>query len=123
MSAQKERRRLSFPAAELPPGSGKVVLAGRREIFVVNNGESLYAVFNRCPHERAPLDRGFLGGTNLPTQTVGEYVFGLDQRVLRCPWHGYEFDLENGHCLADPERFRIATYEVVREGEEIAVYV
>ena len=35
--------------------------------------------------------------------------------MLRCPWHQYEYDLETGRCLADPERLRVRTYRVVEE--------
>jgi nitrite reductase/ring-hydroxylating ferredoxin subunit len=112
---------MAFAASELPPGSRKVVKAGKREIVVLNVGDRLFAVYNRCPHQRAPLDAGSVGGTHLPSP-VGEYEFGKENEVLRCPWHHYEFDLETGRCLADPKRLRIATYEARREGEEIAVY-
>jgi nitrite reductase (NADH) small subunit len=123
MSSVRTRQRHAFPASELPPGTRKVIVAGRREIVVLNVGDGgLYAVFNRCPHQQAPLDAGPLGGTQLPSP-VGEYRFGMQDQVLRCPWHHYEFDLQTGRCLADPKRFRVATYEVHHEGEEIAVYV
>jgi 3-phenylpropionate/trans-cinnamate dioxygenase ferredoxin subunit len=98
------------------------VTSGRREIAVFNVGGALYAVKNRCPHQQAPLLAGPIGGTRLPSK-VGEYCYGMHNRVLRCPWHAYEFDLENGRSLAEPDRFRVATYEVKLEGDEIAVYV
>jgi nitrite reductase/ring-hydroxylating ferredoxin subunit len=31
--------------------------------------------------------------------------------VLRCPWHGWEFDLENGGCL-DDAAIHVAVYPV-----------
>ena len=31
----------------------------------------------------------------LPSAT-GEVEYGLQGRILRCPWHGYEFDLAAG---------------------------
>jgi nitrite reductase (NADH) small subunit len=118
-----ERQRVAFSKDELPDGSRKVIAVGRREIVVVNGGGRLFAVFNRCPHQQAPLSAGALTGAMLPTTTVGDYAWGLDGGVLRCPWHKYEFDLSSGRCLADPERYRVATYEVREEGDEIAVYV
>ena len=89
----------------------------------MNGDGALFAVFNRCPHQQAPLSKGSLTGAVLPTSIVGERKYGLELGVLRCPWHKYEFDLTTGRCLADPERLRIATYEVREEGDEIAVYV
>jgi 3-phenylpropionate/trans-cinnamate dioxygenase ferredoxin subunit len=122
VSPTRTRRRVAFAAAELPPGSRKVVTVGKREIVVLNVEDRLFAIYNRCPHQRAPLDAGPLGGTNLPSP-VGEYRFGKQGQILRCPWHHYEFDLETGRCVADPARLRVATYEAKLEGDEIAVYV
>jgi 3-phenylpropionate/trans-cinnamate dioxygenase ferredoxin subunit len=99
-----------------------VVVVGRREIVVVNTGEGLHALFNRCPHQQAQLSRGRL--SRAPAAgPVGEMRFDRDLRVLRCPWHHYEFDLTTGRCLADPERFRIAVYQVCEEEDAFAVYV
>ena len=35
--------------------------------------------------------------------------------MLRCPWHGWEFDIRNGQSWFDPKRFRIRSYPVVVE--------
>jgi 3-phenylpropionate/trans-cinnamate dioxygenase ferredoxin subunit len=98
------------------------VLLGRREIAVFNSGEKLYAVFNRCPHQQAPLATDPLTGTIVPADRVGAFEYGLENCIVRCPWHRYEFDVRTGACLSDPRRFRIATYEARLEGEEIAIY-
>jgi nitrite reductase/ring-hydroxylating ferredoxin subunit len=34
---------------------------------------------------------------------VYEYKYGRESEILRCPWHGWEFDLLNGEHLVDPE--------------------
>jgi 3-phenylpropionate/trans-cinnamate dioxygenase ferredoxin subunit len=119
------KSRHAFPKSELPPGRRRVVTVGRREIVVVNSNGALYAVFNRCPHQQAPLDRGIVSGATVqPADApVGTFAYAFEGRILRCPWHHYEFDLDNGSCLADPARMRIAVYEVREEGEEIALYV
>jgi 3-phenylpropionate/trans-cinnamate dioxygenase ferredoxin subunit len=106
---------------ELPPGGRTVITAGRREIAVFNSGGTYYAVFNRCPHHQAPLHRGPIGGTSLPGTELGEREYGLEGRVLRCPWHHYEFDLADGRCLADPDRLRVRTYPVTVDGDDIVI--
>lgn len=111
---------MSFPKTELPAGGRRLVMLGPREVAVFNVDGTLYALFNRCAHHQAPLIAGELGGTNVRSD-AGQLVRGLDGRVLRCPWHHYEFDLATGRCIADT-RLRVATYEVHEEGEEIAVY-
>jgi nitrite reductase (NADH) small subunit len=40
------------------------------------------------------------------------------RRTLRCPWHGWEFDLDTGVCLDEPS-LRTAVYPVRVEGGRI----
>ena len=41
----------------------------------------------------------------LPSQPhVYTYSGDEDHRVLRCPWHGYEFRLSDGTSITDPKR-------------------
>lgn len=121
MSATSTRPRVAFPRDELPEGARKVITLGRREVLVVNERGSLHALYNRCPHRRAPLHAGQIRSARRVTG-VGEMAYDPQNRVLLCPWHRYEFELETGRCPADPRKLRVATYEVVVEGDEIAVY-
>jgi nitrite reductase (NADH) small subunit len=118
----RTRQRVLIPKAELAPGERKVVTVRRREIVVMNDGGTPYALFNRCPHQQAPLSPGRLAGTS-ETAPVGTFSFDPDHRVLRCPWHHYEYELTSGRCPADPGRYRVATYEVEEEGENFVVLV
>jgi nitrite reductase/ring-hydroxylating ferredoxin subunit len=115
------RRRVSFPKAELDRDGRKVVRVGRREILVVDDRGTPRALFNRCPHRQATLTAGPLRSAR-PPAGVGGMAYDRERQVLLCPWHRYEFDLESGRCPADPQRLRVATYEVHVEGDEIAVY-
>jgi nitrite reductase/ring-hydroxylating ferredoxin subunit len=96
-------------AHELPPGARRVVRAGGRDIAVFNVDGRLYALRDTCPHQGARLSAGAIGGTMLPS-APHEYVYGLEGRVIRCPWHKFEFDLESGRSLHDPEGMRVTTY-------------
>jgi nitrite reductase/ring-hydroxylating ferredoxin subunit len=87
---------------EIPPGGRKIVSVGRIEIGLFNVGGEIRAYRNACPHAGAPVCLGRVTGTSLPSQ-VYEYVYGREGRVLRCPWHGWEFDLLTGEHLVDPE--------------------
>jgi nitrite reductase/ring-hydroxylating ferredoxin subunit len=42
--------------------------------------------------------------------------------ILRCAWHGWEFDIETGQALADP-RVRARTYRVTIEHDDIVVHL
>ena len=43
-----------------------------------------------------------------------------ERRVLHCPWHGWEFDLESGRCPED-DRMRVAVYPVRVEDGRVLV--
>jgi hypothetical protein len=39
--------------------------------------------------------------------------------LLRCPWHGWEFDMRNGQSYFDPQRVKVRSYPVVVESGEV----
>lgn len=107
---------------EIPVGGRKIVDVAGRSIGVFNVDGTYYAVRNLCPHQQAPLCEGRVTGTTLPSPP-GEYRLGLAGRVLRCPWHAWEFDLATGRSLFDPQRCRVRSYEVSVEGVGVETYV
>jgi 3-phenylpropionate/trans-cinnamate dioxygenase ferredoxin subunit len=106
---------------EIGPGQRKIIEVEGVSLGVFNVGGTFYALRNRCPHQGAPLCRGSLKGTALPS-VPGEYVWAREGEILRCPWHGWEFDVTNGRSLFNPHRVRVRAYEVTVEspapGEE-----
>ncbi len=90
--------RVACSLDELPPGSRRIVKIQGREIGLFNVDGRIYAVRNSCPHRAAPLGLGRLSGTTLPSSPY-EYRYGREGLVLRCPWHGWEFDLVTGEPL------------------------
>ncbi|MEM7115404.1 MAG: Rieske (2Fe-2S) protein [Chloroflexota bacterium] len=114
MGREKTRREICSLEA-LPPGERKIVEVGRRSIGIFNVGGSLYAIRNRCPHQGAELCRGTVGGTMLPTDTPGAYNYAFDGRILRCPWHFWEFDITTGEMIFVPEPQRVKRYDVFVE--------
>ena len=103
------------PATELPPGERRAFEVDRRSICVLNSGGRFYAVRNRCPHQGAQLCHGGLGGTMLPSEPH-QLVYGLEGKVLRCAWHAWEFDLDTGRSLFDPDGKRVKTYPAGVDG-------
>lgn len=97
------------PAEQLPPGSRKIVDVGGRSIGVFNVGGKLFAIRNSCPHQGAPLCEGTIGGTMLPSDPH-KYVYGLENRLLRCPWHGWEIDILTGRPKWNGGSGRARTY-------------
>ena len=89
---------------------------------MLNVDGRLFAIRNVCPHQGAPLCTGVVGGTMLPS-APHEYVYGMGGKVIRCPWHKFEFDLETGRSLHDPDRLRVATFPVTVEDGRVVVHV
>ena len=82
--------------------TGKIIVTVKNlEIGIFKVDDGYYAWRNMCPHAAAPVCAGHVGGTTLPS-SVYQYRYGKDRQILRCPWHGWEFDLTNGTHLADP---------------------
>ena len=116
-----ERARVSVcREEELPPGARRIAAVDGIEVGVFNVDGRLVAYRNVCPHMGAPVCAGRIGGTTLPS-APGEYVYGRHGKVLHCPWHGWQFDLETGEALG--HRSRLAPVEAAREDGEIVVYV
>jgi 3-phenylpropionate/trans-cinnamate dioxygenase ferredoxin subunit len=100
---------------EIPPGSRKIVEIAGRSIGVFNVGGQFYALRNRCPHQGGPLCSGRVAGSVVSTKP-GEYEYSRDGEILRCPWHGWEFDIKTGQSWFDPAGTRVRTYAVTVEG-------
>jgi nitrite reductase/ring-hydroxylating ferredoxin subunit len=109
--------------AEFPQGRIRLVDVDGRSIGIANAGDTVYAVLNVCPHELAPVCEGALGGTMLPS-TQGDADYGLEGRILRCPWHGYEYDLADGGRAAFTSfRGRVRLFDVTVEDGTVFVDV
>lgn len=90
-----------------------------REIGVILDRETgeLYALRNRCPHYGAPLCKGSVR----PRLKGAPGRYELDtQRVLHCPWHGWQFDLVSGRS-ADDSKMRVAVYDARIESGRVLV--
>ena len=50
----------------------------------------------------------------------GCYQWVREGEILRCPWHGWEFELVTGRALRD-DRLRVLTYPVSVEDQQLFV--
>jgi nitrite reductase/ring-hydroxylating ferredoxin subunit len=96
---------------EIPPGERKIIEVGGRTIGVFNVKGEFFAVLNRCPHQGGPLCRGNTHGF-LTSAGVGEFQYSRAGEILRCPWHGWEYDLRTGQSWFDPAHVIVRRYEV-----------
>ncbi len=92
----------------------QVEVAGR-SLGLFRVGGQFRAVLNHCPHEGAPICRGTVRGTTLPS-VPGTFRWGRENEILACPWHGWEFALDSGQCLTDRRRLATFPTEVAADG-------
>ena len=112
--ASPARRHPVAREGEIAPGGRKIVSVGRIEIGLFNVGGEVRAYRNACPHAGAPVCLGRISGTSMPSK-VYEYIYGREGCILRCPWHGWEFDLRTGEQVVDPG-IRLKEVPVESEG-------
>jgi nitrite reductase/ring-hydroxylating ferredoxin subunit len=88
------------PPLAIPDQAALIVAAPDGErIAVFRDGTRIGAVTNLCAHQNGPLGEGRI-------------VNGC----IMCPWHGYEYRLEDG-CAPPPFTEKLATYRVrIRDG-------
>ncbi|MDQ3893309.1 MAG: Rieske (2Fe-2S) protein [Actinomycetota bacterium] len=111
MPDEREPRRLFVcDAADLQPGGRALVTVDGLSIGVFNVRGRHYALHNRCPHAGGALCEGPITGTAAATPDF-RYAYEREGEILRCAWHGWEFEVETGRSLVDP-RIRARTYPV-----------
>jgi len=101
-------------------GELKQVEVGGRKMVLGRNQDGYFALANRCPHQGSRLSAGSLIGTAI-ADASGEIEYGREGMILRCAWHGWEFDVNSGRSLCEPERRRVAAYAVREEDGRLLV--
>jgi nitrite reductase/ring-hydroxylating ferredoxin subunit len=92
------------PPQSIPDKAARIVIAmGGERIAVFRDGAQICAVTNLCAHQNGPLGEGRI-------------VNGC----ITCPWHGYEYRLEDG-CAPPPFTEKLATYPVRINGGIVEV--
>jgi len=88
------------------------------KVAVYRFNEQYYAYANWCPHQGGPATEGIVvSSVNASSQ---EDYAPSQSYCIACPWHGIEFDLQSGICLAD-SRMRIRSYKVVVEDDSVMI--
>ncbi|GAA0435677.1 Rieske (2Fe-2S) protein [Lentibacillus halophilus] len=107
---------------ELQPGQTMRAKMGPFPIIVCRTPDGEYHAFNnKCAHQGAPMSEGVMCGASVPTDTPGEYDYQKEGEILRCPWHGMEYDIKNeGRMLADPEQ-KLKEFNVSFEDDDVVV--
>jgi nitrite reductase/ring-hydroxylating ferredoxin subunit len=81
---------------------------------------SLHALLDKCLHQGGRLSRGVLTSDSSSSSDVGDYPFERYGEIVRCPWHGFEYDIRTGCLLAEQSR-RLRTFTVTEEDGKVFV--
>ena len=104
---------------EFLPGERRIVKAGARSIGVFRVEDEFFAIRNRCPHQGGPLCEGRLSAWAV-SNGPGQVRMEGPPRLVACPWHGWEYDLETGQSFMGPGETRVKAYDVaVERGSEL----
>ena len=106
-------RHVVAPASNIQPGDRKLFTVKGRPIAIFNLGGDFFGLFNRCPHQGGSLCDGIVTGL-VRSDSPGDYQFERKGEIVRCPWHGWEFDIRTGKSYCDPDRIRTRAYAVER---------
>ena len=105
---------------EIPPGGRKRVTVKGRDIALFNVKGEFFALLDRCPHEGASLCQGKIVGL-AESDGPGHYRLVRQGEMLRCPWHGWQYDIRTGQSWCDPDNIKLRNYPVTIEpGEKVA---
>jgi nitrite reductase/ring-hydroxylating ferredoxin subunit len=105
-------RHVVAAVGEIPPGERKLVTLNGRDIGVFNIGGAYYALLNRCPHQGGQLCRGTLVGL-VTSREPGTFDYSRKGELLKCPWHGWEYDVRTGQSWCDPDDTKAKAYAVM----------
>lgn len=93
-------------AADIAPGTMKVVAAGGVRVAVCNVEGTFYAVEDVCTHDDGPLGEGSLRGSE-----------------LECPRHGARFCVKSGAALRMPAVVPVRVFPVKLVDGDVVVEV
>ena len=99
------------PLRDFPAGTRRLVDVRGRAIVVFNVNGEFFALANRCPHQGGSLVQGRQVGL-IESSEPGCYRYSRRGEIIRCPWHGWEFDLRTGKSWCEPERVRARQFAV-----------
>ncbi|MFC0525886.1 Rieske (2Fe-2S) protein [Pontibacillus salicampi] len=109
---------------DIQPGEMQEFTFGKVGVVLCRTPDGeFYAFMNSCIHQGAPLGKGKLcGATQSTTDGPGEYEYCQVGEIIRCPWHGREFDVKNeGKMLADSSK-KLKSFNVRVEDDDVIVY-
>jgi nitrite reductase (NADH) small subunit len=122
--ARERKEHVVGDVSDFPAGSHQVVTVGGRQIGIFNINGEFYGLPNICPHQTGPLCEGKMTTGTLFARKENDWRFEWDYEgeIAACPWHGLEYHVPTGRCLAF-SNIKLRTYEVVVEDGKVKVRV
>jgi len=91
--------------ADVKPGHVIVAEVNGKSLAVFNIDGQFHVIDNTCLHRGGPLGEG-----------------ELENNVVTCPWHGWQFNVITGGCVNNPSA-QVETYQVKVEGADVKVFL
>ena len=106
-------------ASDIPPGERKLITVRGRSIVIFNLDGEFFGMLDRCPHQGASLCKGRLVGL-VESSKPGQYNFSRKDEIVRCAWHGWEFDIRTGKSRCEPEKIKATQYGIdIKKGSDV----
>nr|XP_027214471.1 cytidine monophosphate-N-acetylneuraminic acid hydroxylase-like isoform X1 [Penaeus vannamei] len=89
---QSSPRLSRSPSRKSSLRAGSLVKVNEQDVALFRYGDVVYAISEHCPHAGGPLHVGDI--EDVPGKSL----------CVRCPYHGWKFDLETGKCCHPKSR-------------------
>src|SRR5947208_1513835 len=110
--------------SEFKDGDRRIVFIGDNEIGVFRHDGEFFAYSNFCLYQGGPACEGLtiakVEERLRPDKTSMGLYFSEDEMHFVCPWHGMEYDMKTGECVAD-RKLRLKKYKTLQTGDDLYV--
>ena len=114
-------KQFACEAGDVRAGAATIVTLGKLSVGIFKLDDGYHALLNVCPHRGAALCEGPVCGTTQPSANR-EFIYGREGEIIRCAWHGWEFDIRSGESLVDCS-VKAKTFTVAVENDKLYVYL
>jgi nitrite reductase/ring-hydroxylating ferredoxin subunit len=98
------------------PESGRLLVeVNRRPVVIFRLGDEWFALLNTCPHQGGSLYEGEQVGL-LEADRPNAYRYSRPGEIIRCPWHGWEFDIRTGLSRCRPDAVKVRQFALAVAG-------